>query len=53
MSDSYVLPFQRDLLDTVGMALEEVQEGSTSQGILLIGESGTGKTMALDMLCAH
>lgn len=53
MSDSYVLPFQRDLLDTVGMALDEVQEGSTSQGILLIGESGTGKTMALDMLCAH
>lgn len=53
MNNEYVLPFQQELLDTVGMALEEVLEGSTSQGILLIGESGTGKTKCLDMLCAQ
>ena len=36
----YLLPFQQHLLDQVDMALEEIQGGGTSQGILLIGASG-------------
>lgn len=46
----YLLPFQQHLLDQVDMALEEIQGGGTSQGILLIGASGTGKSHALDLI---
>ncbi len=53
MSDTYLLPFQRELLDEVDLALEEVAAGATSKGILLIGESGAGKTKALDILNDH
>lgn len=45
----YLLPFQQQLLDQVDMALEEIRAGSTSQGILLIGASGTGKSHGLDL----
>lgn len=53
MIDRYLLPFQRELLTVVDLALEEVASGSTSRGILLIGESGAGKTKALDILNDH
>lgn len=44
----YLLPFQQRLIDQVTVALEEINAGGNSQGILLIGASGSGKTHGLD-----
>lgn len=49
MSD-YQLPFQAQLVDRAALAVSEVAAGGESQGILLIGPSGVGKTHALDLL---
>lgn len=49
-ANDFVLPFQQRLLDQVEMALEEIKAGGNSQGILLIGASGTGKSHGLDLV---
>jgi TniB protein len=49
----YLLPFQQDLIDQVGTALDEIQAGGNSQGILLIGASGSGKTHGLDQVASR
>jgi len=49
MSD-VLLPFQAALLEEVKLGLEETRLGRNSIGILLLGESGTGKTHAADLL---
>ncbi|MCV2361816.1 TniB family NTP-binding protein, partial [Paucibacter sp. TC2R-5] len=46
----YHRPFQSLLISHVATALEEVRAGGSSQGILLIGGSGTGKTHAFDLI---
>lgn len=50
---SYLRPFQMTLLERVKLAMHEVLAGGDSQGILLIADSGAGKTHALDVLAAH
>jgi len=45
-----ILPFQQRLLDQIDMSLEEIEGGGNSQGILLIGASGTGKSHALELV---
>lgn len=52
MTSEYLLPFQRHLIDEAEICLAEIDAGGNSHGILLIGESGAGKTHALDVL-AH
>lgn len=47
---SFELPFQTQLREQVLLALEETSNGSNSVGILLIGDSGTGKTHGLDII---
>lgn len=47
--NDFLLPFQQRLLEQIDLALEEVNAGGNSQGILLIGASGTGKSHGLDM----
>jgi hypothetical protein len=49
MSD-FSLPFQIELSDAVKSGLEETEHGGNSVGILTLGESGSGKTYANDML---
>jgi len=44
----YLLPFQVELIEKVELALEEIKASGKSQGILLLGETGTGKTTASD-----
>lgn len=44
----YLLPFQAELIERVELALEEINAGGNSQGILLIGDTGTGKTTGYD-----
>lgn len=46
----YFRPFQKQLVDQVLMAQAEVSETGVSKGILLIGDSGVGKTHAFDYL---
>jgi hypothetical protein len=46
----YLLKFQRRLLDQVAASLSEIARGGISAGILLIGGSGTGKSMILRRL---
>lgn len=46
----YLRPFQTQLIEQVLMALAEVSETGISKGILLIGDSGVGKTHAFDHL---
>ncbi|WP_157273615.1 TniB family NTP-binding protein [Thiobacillus denitrificans] len=50
MTSNYLLPFQQRLLEQVETALDEIADGGNSQGILLIGASGSGKTHGLDVL---
>jgi len=45
-----LLPPQERLLDQVQKALEEIEHGGTSRGILMSGPSGTGKTTAMDLV---
>lgn len=49
MSD-FSLPFQTELSDAVKSGLEETEHGGNSVGILVLGDSGSGKTYANDML---
>ena len=51
MSD-YRRPWQTRLLEEVELAREEVRATGKSKGILVIGESGVGKTHAFDILSA-
>lgn len=51
MHPSYLLPFQHHLIAQVNTALDEVNAGKNSHGLLLVGASGTGKTFSLDTLC--
>lgn len=44
------LPFQDELFDAVKFGFEETEQGGNSVGILLLGESGSGKTHAADLL---
>lgn len=48
-----ILPFQQRLLDQIDMSLEEIEAGGNSQGILLIGGSGTGKSHALELVVSR
>lgn len=50
MASDYLLPFQERLLAQVEAALGEIAAGGNSQGIQLIGASGSGKTHGLDEL---
>jgi hypothetical protein len=50
MTVNYLLPFQKRLLEQVETALDEIAAGGNSQGIQLIGASGSGKTHGLDAL---
>lgn len=50
MTSNYLLPFQKRLLEQVETALDEIAAGGNSQGIQLIGASGSGKTHGLDAL---
>jgi len=45
-----LLPFQKKLVDRVKAGVEEVLAGGNSYGILLLGESGAGKTYGLDQI---
>lgn len=47
------LPFQTELTDAVKSGLEETEHGGNSVGVLTIGESGSGKTYANDMLAEY
>lgn len=49
----YLLTFQRDLLDSVLMSYEELLRGRNSQGLILMGSSGVGKTHGLDVLASN
>jgi len=49
MAHEFLLRYQQDLLSRLSIALEEVSQGSNSQGILLLGGSGVGKTHILDV----
>lgn len=51
MSNRFLLAFQQNLIDQVDIALDEVEGGKNSHGILLVGPSGTGKTHGLDVVC--
>lgn len=51
MSD-YRRPWQKKLIEEVELAREEVRATGKSKGILLIGESGVGKTHGFDILSA-
>lgn len=53
MTEAYLLPFQRRLIETVDISLDELKEGGNSQGILLVGPSGSGKTHGLDELASR
>lgn len=46
----YLRPFQEQLAEQALMAVAEVAETGVSKGILLIGDSGVGKTHAFDHL---
>jgi hypothetical protein len=46
----YRRPWQSKLLEQVSLALEEMRATHTSRGIVVIGESGVGKTHAFDLL---
>lgn len=48
--DDFLQPFQQQLLDQVEMAHQEVLAGGSSKGIVLIGDSGRGKTHAFDQV---
>lgn len=50
MTSNFLLPFQERLLEQVETALGEIAAGGNSQGIQLIGASGSGKTHGLDAL---
>ena len=50
MTSNFLLPFQERLLEQVETALDEIAAGGNSQGIQLIGASGSGKTHGLDAL---
>lgn len=50
MTSDFLLPFQERLLEQVETALGEIAAGGNSQGIQLIGASGSGKTHGLDAL---
>jgi hypothetical protein len=43
-----LLHFQRQLVEQVDLALEEIKSGGNSVGIALIGPSGSGKTHGID-----
>ncbi len=45
-----LLPFQEQFLRQVELAEMELDEGGNSQGFLLLGESGIGKTFVFDRL---
>lgn len=47
------MPFQRHLLDGVLLSYEEVLRGRNSQGLILMGSSGVGKTHGLDVLASN
>jgi hypothetical protein len=49
----YRRPFQQTLLDQVSMAEAEVLQTGVSKGILLIGDSGAGKTYAFDLVSSR
>lgn len=53
MTSNYLLPFQKRLLEQVDTALGEIAAGGNSQGIQLIGASGSGKTHGLDVLATR
>ena len=48
MSD-FRLPFQKRLCEEVALGLEGTERGGNSVGIILRGESGSGKTHAIDL----
>jgi hypothetical protein len=48
--NEFSLPFQTELSDAVKSGLEETEHGGNSVGILTLGESGSGKTYANDLL---
>lgn len=48
MSD-FRLPFQKRLCEEVALGLENTERGGNTVGIILRGESGTGKTHAIDL----
>jgi hypothetical protein len=50
MTAEYLLPFQNRLVEQALLALDEVDAGKNSRGILLVGASGAGKTHSLDVL---
>jgi Cdc6-like AAA superfamily ATPase len=52
MGSEFLLPYQRELLARLATALQEVSEGANSQGLLLIGSSGAGKTHILDVVAS-
>ncbi len=49
----YLLTFQRQLLENVLLSYEELLGGRNSQGLILMGRSGAGKTHGLDVLAAQ
>ncbi len=53
MVNEFLLPFQKRLIEEVSLAYEELLNGKNSQGILLIADSGAGKTYSLDKLAEH
>jgi predicted ATPase len=48
--DTFLLPYQAELLQQVDLALSEVKSTGSSRGILLVGPSGSGKTFLLGQL---
>ena len=53
MSTEYLLPFQREGLSRVETALEEVSAGGNSQGFMVLGGAGSGKTHLMDFLAGR
>lgn len=49
----HLLSFQHQLLESVLLSYEEVLRGRNSQGLILMGSSGVGKTHGLDVLASN
>jgi hypothetical protein len=46
----HVLPYQRRFLDEISSAEDEIARGGNSHAVALYGDTGTGKTVTLDLL---
>lgn len=51
-SDGHLLSYQQRLIEEVQTSLAEIDLGSTSKGIVFVGDTGSGKTFGLDALAA-